>query len=105
MASFVVMERATVPAGTVADDARLIKDGFSFIGFIAPPLWLLWHGLIAEAAVVFAFMFGIAAGAEALGFAPAGSLLSLLVSALCRPGRVRLCASPVLSVAAGGKPA
>ena len=42
MASFVVME----PAGGITGDARLVKDGFSLLGFLVPPLWLLWHGLL-----------------------------------------------------------
>jgi hypothetical protein len=76
MASFVVME----PADGDPEKVRLVRDGFSFLAFIVPPLWLLWHRLFAEAAVVFALMFAIGAGAEAAGLGFAGSLASLLVS-------------------------
>ncbi|WP_442580823.1 DUF2628 domain-containing protein [Mesorhizobium sp. ASY16-5R] len=80
MARFVVME----PAGAFGDDAaaeaRIVRDGFSLLGFVFPPFWLLWHGLVIEALVTFAAMFGIAAATELLGLGPAGSLLSLLLS-------------------------
>jgi hypothetical protein len=76
MASFVVMQ----PAGGDPDRVRFVKDGFSFLAFIVPPLWLVWHRLFAEAAVVFALMLAIGAGAEAAGLGFAGSLASLLLS-------------------------
>jgi hypothetical protein len=80
MARFVVMEPADALAGDAAAQARFVRDGFSVLGFLFPPVWLLWHGLLIEAAVTFAAMFCIAAATELLGLGPAGSLLSLLLS-------------------------
>ena len=34
--------------------AVLVRDGFSFLAFLLPPLWLLWHRLWIEAALAFA---------------------------------------------------
>jgi hypothetical protein len=76
MASFVIMQ----PPGGDPEKIKFVKDGFSFLAFIVPPLWLIWHRLFAEAAVVFALMFAIGAGAEAAGLGFAGTLVSLLVS-------------------------
>jgi hypothetical protein len=76
MARFVVME----PADGDPAKIRFVRDGFSLLAFIVPPVWLLWHRLFAEAAIVVALMLAIGAGAEAAGLGFAGSLLSLLVS-------------------------
>ncbi|MEQ1951564.1 DUF2628 domain-containing protein [Mesorhizobium sp. CN2-181] len=80
MARFVVMEPADALAGDAAAQARIVRDGFSLFGFIFPPFWLLWHGLLIEAVVTFAAMFGIAVATELLGLGLAGSLVSLLLS-------------------------
>ncbi|MDQ6434183.1 DUF2628 domain-containing protein [Mesorhizobium sp. LHD-90] len=80
MARFVVMEPADALAGDAAAQARIVRDGFALLGFIFPPFWLLWHGLIIEAVLAFATMFGIAGLTEVLGLGPAGSILSLLLS-------------------------
>lgn len=45
MASFVIMEP---PAGSKAETV-LVKDGFAFLGFLLPPLWLAWNRLWLEA--------------------------------------------------------
>ncbi|RUM98573.1 DUF2628 domain-containing protein [Pseudaminobacter arsenicus] len=79
MASYVVME----PPGRSADapaDAKLVRDGFSLIAFLVPPLWLIWHRLWIEAALAFAAALILTALGEVAGFGLAGSLLSLLVS-------------------------
>lgn len=79
MASYVVME----PPGRGADapaDAKLVRDGFSFLAFLVPPLWLIWHRLWIEAALAFAAALVLTALGEVAGFGLAGSLLSLLVS-------------------------
>lgn len=75
MASYVVME----PPGRTAD-AVLVRDGFSLVAFLVPPLWLIWHRLWIEAALAFAVTLGLTALGEVAGFGLAGSLLSLLVS-------------------------
>lgn len=80
MARFVVMEPETEFGTDAVSQARIVRDGFSVLGFVFPPLWLLWHGLIVEAALTFAAMFGVGALGELLGLGVAGSLLSLLLS-------------------------
>ena len=71
------------PAGSGragAADAAFIRDGFSWLAFLLPPLWLLWHRLwIAAVLAVNALV--LAAGLErATGVAAAALLVSLLVS-------------------------
>ena len=44
-----------------AADAAFIRDGFSFLAFLLPPLWLLWHRLWIEAALALAALV-LAAG-------------------------------------------
>ena len=63
--------------------ATLVRDGFSWGAFIAPPLWLFWHlhWLMGIAALF--VMAGLAAGLSALGVRPgaifaAEALLQLL---------------------------
>ncbi len=68
MAVYVVME----PPGR--------SDGFAWLGFLVPPLWLAWHRLWIEAALAFVVMALLSALGEKLGLGLAGSLLSLLVS-------------------------
>ena len=54
MASYVVMEPPGASRNDAAAGAVLVRDGFSFLAFLLPPLWLLWHRLWIEAALVFA---------------------------------------------------
>jgi Protein of unknown function (DUF2628) len=64
--SWMVLE---APAGaSVAEGEELVflRDGFSFLAFLFPPLWLLSHRLWVEAAVTFAVLLG-AAGVEQWG--------------------------------------
>lgn len=77
MARYVVMEP---PADAKATDARILRDGFAVLGFLLPPLWLLWHRLWLAALVAFGLMLGLSAFGEATGMPIVGSLLSLLVS-------------------------
>ncbi|TIS89433.1 DUF2628 domain-containing protein [Mesorhizobium sp.] len=78
MAIYVVMEP---PGRTEKPDATtFVRDGFSWLGFLVPPLWLLWHRLWIEAALAFVAMAVLSLLGERLGLALAGSLLSLLVS-------------------------
>ncbi|PSJ56362.1 DUF2628 domain-containing protein [Kumtagia ephedrae] len=80
MARFVIFEPDGALGSDAVAEARIVRDGFAVLGFLVPPLWLLWHGLVIEAVLVFATMFGIGAVGELLGLGPAGSALSLLVS-------------------------
>ncbi|MGD9481166.1 DUF2628 domain-containing protein [Shinella sp. G-2] len=59
MATFLVL----IPPGAKSqdEDARIIRDRFSWIAFFLPYLWLLWHRAWLAAALVFAI--------EALGAA------------------------------------
>ncbi|MER8485049.1 DUF2628 domain-containing protein [Mesorhizobium sp. M1322] len=78
MAIYVVMEPPG--RGENRDTKAFVRDGFSLIGFLVPPLWLLWHRLWIEAALAFVAMALLSMLAEALSLGLAGPLLSLLVS-------------------------
>jgi len=77
MAPYVVMEP---PGRAGAGEAVLVRDGFSWLAFFFPPLWLLWNRLWMEALAVFLLLGLLAALAEAAGLGPAGGALGLLVS-------------------------
>lgn len=78
MAVYVVME----PPGEAgqAERARLIRDGFAWLAFLVPPLWLLWHRLWIEALLAFVALGLLSALGEMAGFGLAGWSLMLLVS-------------------------
>lgn len=76
MASYVVME----PPGGGAARAELVRDRFTFIGFLFPPVWLLWHKLWIAALVVVALLLALAVLGELAGRGPVTAGLSLLVS-------------------------
>lgn len=78
MASYVVMEPKR--EGAKAIDAVFIRDGFAFFAFLLPFVWLLWHRLWIEAALALGAALLIGVLAEAGGYGPYASLLSLLVS-------------------------
>jgi hypothetical protein len=78
MATYVAMEPPS-RSGTT-DATTLVRDGFSWLGFLVPPLWLAWHRLWIEAALAFVAMAVLSMLAEKLSLGLAGSLLSLLVS-------------------------
>lgn len=80
MAIFVVMEPPGVSRNDAASGAVLVRDAFSILGFLLPPLWLLWHRLWIEAALAFAVSVGLTALGEIAGLSFAGAALSLLVS-------------------------
>ncbi|UCI07981.1 DUF2628 domain-containing protein [Mesorhizobium sp. B1-1-8] len=77
MATYVVMEP---PAGSNRADASLVRDSFTWLGFLVPPLWLAWRRLWIEAVLAFAVMAMLSVLGEKLGLEWAGSALSLLVS-------------------------
>lgn len=79
MASFIVMQPPE-RKGAAASDAVFVRDGFSVIAFLVPPLWLLWRRLWIEAALVIAAALALGALSEVAGFGLTGTLLSLLVS-------------------------
>ena len=80
MAIYVVMEPPAANAAEAAERAVLVRDGFAFLAFLVPPLWLLWHRLWIEAAIAFAVGVGLTALGETAGLGFTGAALSLLVS-------------------------
>ncbi len=80
MAIYVVMEPPAADAVEAAERAILIRDGFAFLAFLVPPLWLLWHRLWIEAALAFAVGVGLTALGETAGLGFMSAALSLLVS-------------------------
>lgn len=75
MACYVVMEP---PGRAGSGDAVLVRDRFSWLAFLVPPLWLLWHRLWFEALLAVAVLGLLVVGGERLGFGPAGFMLALL---------------------------
>ena len=80
MASWIVMEPPHDRPANQARDLAFVRDGFSFVAFLFPPLWLLWHRLWIEAAIAFAALLAGAALERVTGLGLAAPLLSLLVS-------------------------
>ncbi len=76
MAIYVVME----PQGGKAETTIFVRDGFSWLAFLLPPLWLAWHRLWVEAGLAFVVMGLLSTLGQWLGLDWAGSALSLLVS-------------------------
>jgi hypothetical protein len=78
MAIYVAMEPPGRSGRT--DVTTFVRDGFSWLGFLVPPLWLAWHRLWIEAALAFVAMAVLSMLAEKLSLGLAGTLLSLLIS-------------------------
>ena len=78
MAAYVVMEPPG--RGEKADSTVLVRDGFTWLGLLVPPLWFAWHRLWIEAGVTFVVMGALSMLGQSFGLGLAGSLLSLLVS-------------------------
>ena len=78
MATYVVME----PPGRSekVDTTAFIRDGFTWLGLLVPPLWLAWHRLWIEAGLAFVVMGALSMAGQNLGLGLASSLLSTLVS-------------------------
>jgi hypothetical protein len=69
------------PPGRAPDTAApvFVRDGFSWVAFLVPPLWLLWHRLWIEAVLAFVALGFLSTLGEAFGFMLADSLLTFLV--------------------------
>ncbi len=80
MAVYVVMEPPGAEGSEAKTRAVLVRDAFSVIAFLLPPLWLLWHRLWIEAALALSASLLVTALGEIAGFGLAGGALSLLVS-------------------------
>lgn len=78
MASYVMMQP---PAANGETDLPIaVRDGFSWLAFIVPPLWFAWHRLWVEAVVALAALVVLNAIGVRYGMGDMASLLSLLVS-------------------------
>ena len=82
MARFVVLEPEGATADDAIDNARIVRDGFSIIAFLVPPLWLAWHRLWVEAAVILAVLLALGLLGEHAGIGSVAPLLSVFVSVL-----------------------
>lgn len=80
MATYVVMAPPDARAADPIERAVFIRDGFAWLGFFVPALWLLWHRLWIEAGVTVIALVGLTAMADMAGVAWAGPLFSLLIS-------------------------
>ena len=80
MAIYVVMEPPAANAAEAAERAVLVRDGFAFLAFLAPPIWLAWHRLWIAAALAIAMSVGLTALGETAGLGLSSTALSLLVS-------------------------
>jgi len=79
MASFVMMQPPTVVNGET-DLPVAVRDGFSWLAFIVPPLWFAWNRLWVEAMIALAALVVLNAVGVQFGMGGMASLLSLLVS-------------------------
>jgi hypothetical protein len=79
MAIYVVMEQ---PGRAGMADVALVRDGFSWLAFLVPPLWLLWNRLWFEALLAFLALALVSILGQA-GWPFAGSLLTLAISLYC----------------------
>lgn len=77
MAVYVAME----PPGrsTDAEATVFLRDGFAWLAFLFPPLWLLWHGLWIEAVLAFVAFGLLSALGEPFGFVAVAAALTLLL--------------------------
>jgi hypothetical protein len=79
MASWVVFEPPQAGRATEEDPA-FVRDGFSWLAFLFPPLWLIWNRLWIEAVAVFAVLLTSTALERVEGLGLAALLAVLLVS-------------------------
>ena len=79
MAIYVVME----PAGgssVASERAVFVRDGFHAFAFLVPVVWMLWHRLWIEAALVLAATLAVGAAAELAGVPVAGGVATFFLS-------------------------
>lgn len=80
MATYVIMEPAPAAGARNARDTVFIRDGFAFLAFLVPFLWLLWHRLWIEAALALGAALLLGGLGEYGGMGAVAPLLSILVS-------------------------
>ena len=71
-----------VPPDGQREDTRTIRDGFSWLAFLFPWIWLLAHRLWLHAIIAFALQAIGGVLAEEPGFGPAGMALAFGVNLL-----------------------
>lgn len=76
MARYAVLFRDTGSSPSL----EMVRDGFSILGFLLPPLWLAWHRLWIETAGVVAAMLTLALLGEFAGLQVAAPVISTLLS-------------------------
>ncbi len=76
MASYVVM---LPPEGGEEERAVLVRDGFRFLAFLVPVIWLLFHRMWLAAAAAFVLAFAIGATEPYFG-GVASTALAVLVA-------------------------
>lgn len=69
-----------VPPDGQREDTRTVRDGFSWLAFLFPWIWLLAHRLWLHAIVAFALQAIGSVLAEQSGFGPAGMALAFAVN-------------------------
>lgn len=75
MATYVVME----PAGDrTGESALYVRDALAPLAIVLPVVWLLWHRLWLEAAMVFFAMLGAAAVLDWIGMPQLAGLTAFL---------------------------
>ncbi|QPC86088.1 DUF2628 domain-containing protein [Mesorhizobium sp. NBSH29] len=77
MAVFIAMEPAK---SAETGDAVLVRDGFTYLAFLLPVPWLLWHRLWIEAAFALAATLALGGLGAVAGLGTAAPWLTLLVS-------------------------
>ncbi|PZM09822.1 DUF2628 domain-containing protein [Rhizobium tubonense] len=81
MATYLVLTSASGP-GKDHEDTRFIRDGFSFLAFFIPGLWLLWQRMWIYAVVAFLLQGAGIALFRVPALWPAGFAVLLGVSVL-----------------------
>lgn len=81
MRSYLIL---TPPGGPDPDHRStvVLKDGFSWAGFLLSWIWLFWHRLWLAGLVALAIQIGSGVLLQIAGLAPAGFLLGLALSLL-----------------------
>ncbi|CAM5536220.1 putative lipid-binding transport protein (Tim44 family) [Aquamicrobium terrae] len=78
MAAYVVMQPPGAAHST--GEAMLVRDAFSWLAFLVPPLWLLWHRLWFAAAAAAILLGALSLLGETVGFGLTAPLASLAVA-------------------------
>lgn len=80
MTIYIVMEPPQQQGAEAAERALFVRDGFAFLAFLVPPIWLAVHRLWVEAVLALIAGFILGALGTVAGLGLAGSLLPLLLA-------------------------